>query len=397
MSQPPRRLTREVAIRLLRGVDSITQAALGAVVGELVLGRRLGRRAIGWGALFGTIPDMDVAVSWMLDTAGNLRLHRGFSHSLLLMLAASFGLAKPLARRWKKEKVTPRLAGAFVFLVWSTHVLIDVFTVYGTQVFEPFSGYRASLDNLFIIDFFVMIPLLVAVGIGLFVKPKDWKKGRGIRSAWWCLGIACFYVALSFWAKHVVSRDFEADLARRGVEWRRKMEAPTPFNILFWRGLVEREGEIWVGYRSVFDDAGMPVRWTVVPKGEEALARHADAREVKTVAWFSKGWWIARDTPAGLWIADLRFGETRGWDRKGVRLQPFFAWVYDPAAKKDRLRTVRGAETPGDAEDESEVNRRMEMLRRMGRRLTGESGVWDGTPRLVTIPPVMAESLTEAK
>ena len=61
--------------------------------------------------------------------------------------------------------MTPLRAGLFVFLVWSTHVLIDVFTVYGTQVFDPFHGYRASFDNLFIIDFFFTIPLLVAVAI----------------------------------------------------------------------------------------------------------------------------------------------------------------------------------------------------------------------------------------
>lgn len=378
-------------------MDSITQAALGAVVGELVLGRQLGRRAIAWGALFGTVPDLDVAISWMLDTAANLRMHRGFSHSVWLILALSFGLAKPLARRWKKEKVTPVRAGMFVFLALATHVLIDVFTVYGTQLFDPVHGYRASLDNLFIIDFIFTLPLLVAVVIGFFVKPKDWKKGRGIRAAWWCVGVSCAYVGLSFWAKHTASRAFAADLERRGVTWERRMEAPTPFNILFWRGLVERGNEIWIGYRSVFDAKDQPVRWTVLPKGVEALAPHADAREVKTVVWFSKGWWIARDTPSGLWMADLRFGETRGWDRRGVRLQPFFAWVYDPEARKDRLRQVRGSSVPGEPEEETEVKRRTEMFRRMGRRLSGEPGVWDGTPRLITIPPLFSESLGDVK
>src|SRR5690606_31375510 len=106
-----------------------------------------------------------------------------------------------------------------------------------------------------------------------------------------------------------------------------------------------------------------PVRWTVLPKGEEALAPHAGAREVKTVVWFSKGWWIARETPSGLWMADLRFGETRGWDHRGVRLQPFFAWVYDPAARKDRLRQVRGSNVPGESEEQTEVKRRTEMFR----------------------------------
>ncbi len=361
-------------------MDSITQAALGAVVGELVLGRQLGRRAIGWGALFGTIPDLDVIVSPLLDTARNLSVHRGFSHSVLLMVAASIWLAKPLARRWKKDKVTPKRAGIFVFLAWSTHVLIDVFTVYGTKVLSPFSSYPVSFDNLFIIDLFFTIPLLVAVTIGLFVKPKEWKKGKGIRSAWWCLGISSLYVGLSFWAKHSAGKAVEADLARRGVSWQRRMEAPSPFNIILWRALVERPGEIWIGYRSVFDPAGQAIRWIVVPKGEEALEKFADEREIKTVRNFSKGWWIARKVPGGVWLADLRFGEGRTWDDKGLALRPVFAWTFQAEETKDRLRTRR-PETRGGGE----------MLRRLARRATGETEAWDspgknGAPRLIGNP-----------
>ncbi len=370
-------------------VDSITQAALGAVVGELVLGRQLGRRAIGWGALFGTIPDLDVIFTPLLDTARNLSVHRGLSHSLLLMIAASVWLAKPLSRRWKKEKVTPLRAGIFVFLAWSTHVLIDIFTVYGTKVLSPFSSYPVSFDNLFIVDLFFTIPLLVAVVIGLFVKPKEWKKGQGIRAAWWCLGVSIFYVGLSFWAKYSVSRAVEADLARRGVSWERRMEAPSPFNIVFWRALVERPGEIWIGYRSVFDPADLPVRWIVVPKGEEALAKYSGEREVKTVLNFSKGWWIAREAPGGLWLADLRFGEGRSWDERGVALRPVFAWTFQAEDPKDRLR-MRRPESRGG----------MEMVRRMVRRALGESPAWDAaggnsTPRLIGNPGALQEYLVE--
>ena len=155
-----------------------------------MLGRQIGRRAIAWGALFGTLPDLDVVLAPLLDTARMLRWHRGLSHSILIMFAATIWLAKPLSIHWKKDKVTPQRAALFVFLAWSTHVLIDVFTVYGTRIFDPFSGYPVSTDNLFIIDPVFTIPLLVTVVIGLFVQPKDWKKGKGSRSAWWCLGIS---------------------------------------------------------------------------------------------------------------------------------------------------------------------------------------------------------------
>lgn len=377
--------------RLLPPVDSLTQAALGAVVGGLVLGRPLGRRALAWGALFGTLPDCDAVFEWLLPTAWGLVMHRGISHSLIVMALATWLLAKPMAKRWKKDKVTPQRAAWFVFLALGTHVLIDVFTVYGTGVLDPFPVHRLSTDNLFIIDPLFTIPLLVAIVIGLFVQPKEWKKGKGIRAAAWCLGISGFYVLLSFAAKVSVSRDVAADLARRGVACERRMEAPTPFNILLWRTLVERPGEIWVGHRSVFDAADQPIRWTVIPKGEAVVEKHAGAREVKIVTWFSKGWWIARETADGIWLADLRFGEMRSWDERGLALRPRFAWEFSPHAKGERLRTI-DLEKDRDSLIESRGKRLrrdgVEMMRRIGRRISGETEAWDGNARL--IGPVLA-------
>ena len=55
---------------MFMGVDSLTQATLGAAVGELVLGKRLGNRAIAWGALVGTLPDLDIIFTPLFDHAG---------------------------------------------------------------------------------------------------------------------------------------------------------------------------------------------------------------------------------------------------------------------------------------------------------------------------------------
>ena len=41
-------------------MDSFTQVALGAAVGEAVLGRKVGNKAPLWGAVTALIPDMDV-------------------------------------------------------------------------------------------------------------------------------------------------------------------------------------------------------------------------------------------------------------------------------------------------------------------------------------------------
>ena len=41
-------------------MDSITQIVLGAAVGEVVAGKKMGGKAALWGAIAGTIPDLDV-------------------------------------------------------------------------------------------------------------------------------------------------------------------------------------------------------------------------------------------------------------------------------------------------------------------------------------------------
>ncbi len=364
-------------------MDSLTQAALGSVVGALVLGRQLGRPAIGWGALFGTLPDLEALFLPFLDTVWDLRIHRGLSHSLVVVGLASWGLAKPLAKRWKRFKVTPARAAAFVFAVWSTHVLIDVFTVYGTQVLAPFSRYPVSTDNLFIIDPLFTLPLLVAVVWGLCIEKKRWKKGVGVRMTSLCLALSCFYVGLSFWAKHAARSAFERDLARRGVEWQRMMQAPAPFGIVLWRGLIERDDEIWVGYRSLFDGA-RPVRWLILPKGEAALKAWSKHPEIRELRRFSKDWCLARETAKGVWVVDLRFGERREWDERGVAIRPvgMFQWEFRPEARGDLLKSPRREPANGG-----------EMLGRLWRRSLGNEEDWDGPPRLIGKPAGLSEPL----
>jgi inner membrane protein len=43
-------------------MDSLTQVVLGAACGELALGKKIGNKALMFGAIGGTIPDLDVFV-----------------------------------------------------------------------------------------------------------------------------------------------------------------------------------------------------------------------------------------------------------------------------------------------------------------------------------------------
>jgi hypothetical protein len=228
-----------------------------------------------------------------------------------------------------------------------------------------------------------MMPMLVAVVWLAFLRTKkQWPQRRRLNA--WGLGLAAGYALLSVGMKFVVSAGFDADLARRGVPYQRRMEAPAPFNILLWRAVVDRGDVFWVGYRSVFERHETPVRWTVYPQGRNALASMTDLREVKRLTWFSDGWWIARPHAKGAWIGDLRFDEARSWGDKKTMVDSrlAFAWDLTPAAQGDRLRQLHPARGHAD-----------ETLQRMAWRVLGKREAWEANPRLAGVTGSLPEFL----
>ena len=73
-------------------MDSITQMVLGAACGEAVLGKKIGNKAVLFGAIGGTIPDLDVFVGSLLyaNEIDGMLFHRGFMHSILFSILGAF-------------------------------------------------------------------------------------------------------------------------------------------------------------------------------------------------------------------------------------------------------------------------------------------------------------------
>lgn len=80
-------------------MDSLTQIVLGAACGEVVLGKKVGNRAMLLGALGGTIPDLDVIGNIMLSDMEALAFHRGISHSIF------FAVTTPFLFGWITDKI----------------------------------------------------------------------------------------------------------------------------------------------------------------------------------------------------------------------------------------------------------------------------------------------------
>ena len=328
-------------------MDSITQAALGGAVGEWVLGRKLGWRGMAWGLFFGTLPDLDVLVSPFLDEVTRLKWHRGISHSILMLFAGAFLLMKPLSWLHRGRGLSPGRAWWFIFLAWSTHVLIDVFTTYGTQIWEPFSDARASFNNMSIIDPLFSLPLLVCVFLALarvlifvfrtirYRRTPEEERGEQVveprfsgKVAKIALMTSCLYSLFSFGMKTRAMKVIEARMQEEIPNAELVQVAPTLGNTILWRGLVETQTGYWVTYWSLFDQES--AKWDYYPKHAELTERFRDEKHYRGLEWFSQGRWVARICPDGkILLIDMRFGESRS--AQIGRQFPIFKWAmrYD--------------------------------------------------------------------
>ena len=366
-------------------MDWIMHAAVGAAVGEIMLGKRIGNPALAWGALFGIAPDvLDAMVGLFLSTTATLAFQSGPTHSLPLAGLLAFLVPRWLAPQWKRAKVTVPQIRWFIAAVWGTHLLAACLSNPGVQACWPIPAPRLCFNVLGTGDAVAGIVLGLALIALAFLRTKK-QQAKRRRLWWWGVGLSGGYLGLALMAKWAASTGFAADLARRGIVPERRMESPTPWNLLLWRGLVDRGDEIWVGYRTVFEWHSTPVRWTVFPRERAAFANHAEAPETRRIAAYTNGWWLARPNKTGLWLADLRSGESRIWgDRKGmVDLRLNHAWHFEPQAIGDPVTTIRPVlKNPGEA-----------TTRLLRRTLLGQRDAWEATPRLAGVPGALPELL----
>jgi inner membrane protein len=266
----------------------------------------------------------------------------------------------------------------------AAHVLTDCFTVEGAAVLWPFPMKRVAIGNLYHIDALLTLPLLVTlVRLAFLTTKKQIPRRRKLNA--WGLGLAAAYMLLSIGMKFLAATGFEADLARRELKFQRRMEAPTPFNIVLWRSVVDRGDSFLVGYRTVFESRSNPVRWTVYPKGKTELEDLEAMREVKLLQESTDGWWIARRHATGAWIGDLRFCEARSWGDKKTMVDSRMARAWDVYAEKDHGEKVR--------EILPDHYSNTDMLGRMASRIFGNREAWEANPRLAGVTGSLPEFL----
>ena len=287
-------------------MDSLSQIALGAAVSVAVMGRRTAVwKAALWGAVAGTLPDLDVFID-RGDAIRNMVLHRAESHSLFWLTLFSLPFAALVARLQGEWSLFRRWWLA-MWLALVTHPLLDGMTVYGTQLALPFSNYPFGVDSIFIIDLLYTLPLLVGVSWALATRSGP-RAHRGQRANAVGLLLSTAYLAWGFAAQQQVAQVARASLAQQGIVVEQLLVTPTPFNTVLWRVVAVAGDDYHEGFYSLLD-ARPQITFDRFPRGM-ALAtelQHIDG--VQRLVAFTQGFYKLEQRGSRLLITDLRMGQ----------------------------------------------------------------------------------------
>jgi len=313
-------------------MDLVTHALAGAALGEVVAGKRLGRRSMAIGAATALLPDLDVLGHFFLSTARQLAFHRGITHSLLVTMLLSLVLAALFRWRLHSLEMPPWRWIALFALPLLSHLLLDSLTCYGTGLFEPFSNYRVAFDTIFVVDPFYTMPWMICI----FMVMRLYKN-EALRRKWNKIGLwfGGAYLALTclnhVYVQGVMLRSIQAQrLSYDGFQ-----VTPAPMNNLLWMGYSRDAQGAWVGFYSLLD-ADQEVQFSRIERNDSLLEDYRMDPAIEQLVWLSKGNYCVQKQGEDVYFNDLRFGFLSRWEG----IDTAFALRYNLAPGADNSRPL---------------------------------------------------------
>ena len=317
-------------------MDSLTQIVLGAAVGEAVLGRSLGNRAAFYGAIAGTIPDLDVLVKPFVDTVTALEWHRGITHSILfsVFMAPVFGW---LVSRWEKS-ANWRQWGWLFFWGFLTHPLLDAHTTWGTQLFWPFD-LRLAYKNIFVVDPLYTLPFLIFLILALWRKRADPKRRRLNNIG---LIVSSIYLLMTLGLKGITYLKFTDALKAQDITYTEIETKPAPLQTILWTANVDAGDHFLIADYSLFDSK--PITFFKHPKNHELISELKNHPKLQRMITLTNGWYAIKEKDGVLYFNDLRFGVLSA-DPKSSD----YVFAFKMEQQGEELIFTENEKNPGDA------------------------------------------------
>ena len=316
-------------------MDSLTHIVLGACIGEIILDKNAGRKAMLWGALAQSVPDIDFIAGMWMPVSTELLAHRGITHSFLFGGVISFFLALIAARWHKAEPIRLRKWFFFFLIEILCHLFLDACNNYGIGWFEPFSSKRISFNIIYVADPLFSILPTIAFGFLIFLKTDHSHRLKWARAGVWT---AALYLSFASVNKYNMDKTVREYIAAKRVPHDNYFTTPTLLNNLLWFLVVEDKTGYQVGYRSIFDQSDS-FDLHYVEKNEMLLKPIADHTEVMELKKFSQGYYTIEKMGDTLVFNDLRFGQSSGWQNIN---SPFAFHYYLSHPEDNHLIVQRG-------------------------------------------------------
>lgn len=292
-------------------MDSLTHIALGACMGEAFAGKTVGKKAMLWGALAQSLPDIDFVAGTWLHTSDELLAHRGFTHSFLFCFLAAPIMAF-FAERWHRpHNISFRkwwlFFGAAIFI----HVFIDAFNNYGVGWFEPFSHQRISFNSVYVADPFLSVWPAIALAALLVLKRTNQR-----RRFWWAFGLAlpALYLLYSLNNKRIIDTELKNSLQKQNISYTKYFSTPAPLQNWLWFVVAGTDSGYNVGYRSLYDKTEN-IHFTYFLRKDSLLSTVKNTKEVKQLVRFSQDFYTVEKWNDTVVFNDLRFGQIIGWQK----------------------------------------------------------------------------------
>lgn len=291
-------------------MDSLTQIVLGAACGEIALGKKIGNKALLFGAIGGTIPDLDVFVGrWFYNNEIEaMAFHRGFMHSILFAVLGCFlfgWVTYKLYNTGKRKDTTTQKNWIWLFfLSIFTHPLLDCFTPYGTQLFAPFSDYRVAFNNISVVDPLYTVPFLICLIIMMFFKRTK------TRRTWWLktgIYISSAYMVFTIFNKLYIDSVFNTSFKKANISYQRFSAQPTILNNILWYAVAETKTQYHLAFYSLLDKNNVAENMITVEKNHDLVDMNAN--NLQTLAWFSNQYYnLSKKEKVGTYrYVDLRY------------------------------------------------------------------------------------------
>lgn len=300
-------------------MDSLTHIVLGACIGEIVAGKKLGKKAMILGAIAQSVPDIDSIAGFWLSEVDDIVAHRSLTHSILFAIVVSWFLSWLSCKIFQRNHVSMRTFLLLFSINIFTHLFIDTFNAYGTELLYPFSDTRFSFNLLFVADpLFSIWPLIAFVWL-LFAKNKfPYRKTIAV----YALSLSVLYLGYAFTNKMKIDSAVTQNLKNKHMTESGYFTSPTILNSWLWYIVVKQSDGYKIGYRSVFDKTDT-ISFEDIKKNENLIEEAPDKEDALKLISFSSGYYTLDKWNDTLVLNVLRFGQV-GWQDPSAR----FAFQY---------------------------------------------------------------------